>query len=480
MHYARYTVLCALCTIHGTLYSVHYTRYTVLCALYTVHCTLCTIHGTLYSVHCAPYTVHCTLCTIHGTLYSLHCALYTVHCTLCTRHGTLYSVHYTAGFLRCLQKPTQNCGLKRNSWNSIPMVFFSFRPDGQSQKKGIWTQLDDLRQPSVFRYLVNSPQNGGMKPTSWNSIPRVFFRFAPMGIVEKTSFERNWTTFVNPAFCAAGKSRPKMVVWSRPRGIRSKGCFFVSPRWGNSKKRVFNAIGRHSSTRLFALLAKAQQKWWYETDLVEFDHKGVFFFRLDGETRQNEFSTQLDDLGQTGVLRCLENPTQNGGLKPTSWNSITRVFFRFVSLPDKKKQPWDQILQFRFHATILGGLFQAAEKAGFTKVVQLRSKRVFLTFPILARQIKKPPWVQILKFQFHATILGGLFQAAQNAGVTKVVEFRSKRVFSTFPIGAKRKNSLWIEFYNFSFMPPFWVGFSKQRKKPGSRKWSNCVQNAFC
>ena len=116
-----------------------------------VHCTLCTIHGTLYSVHCAPHTVHCTLCTIHGTLYSLHCALYTVHCTLCTRHGTLYSVHYTAGFLRCLQKLTQNCGLK---------------------------------------------------PNLWNSIPRVFFRFAPMGNLKKTSFARNWTTFVNPAFSA--------------------------------------------------------------------------------------------------------------------------------------------------------------------------------------------------------------------------------------------------------------------------------------
>ena len=62
--------------------------------------------------------------------------------------------------------------------------------------------------------------------------------------------------------------------------------------------------------------------------------------------------------------------------------------FSFPFLARQKKQPWDQILQFRFHATILGGLFQAAEKAGFTKVVQLRSKRVFLTFPILARQKK--------------------------------------------------------------------------------------------
>ena len=141
-------------------------------------------------------------------------------------------------------------------------------------------------------------------------------------------------------------------------------------------------------------------------------------------------------------------------------------FFNFPHRGEAKKQPWDRILQFRFHATILGGLFQAAEKAGLTKVVQLRSKRVFSTFPILARQ-KKQPWDQILQFRFHATILGGLFQAAEKAGLTKVVQLRAKRVFSTFPIREKRKNSLWIEFYNFGFMPPFWVGFSKQRKKPG-------------
>ena len=57
-------------------------------------------------------------------------------------------------------------------------------------------------------------------------------------------------------------------------------------------------------------------------------------------------------------------------------------FFPFRHRGESKKQPWDRLLQFRFHATILGGLFQAAEKAGFTKVVQLRSKRVLLNFPI--------------------------------------------------------------------------------------------------
>ena len=82
VHYTRYTVLCALCTIHCTLYTMHYTRYIVLCAL-------CTIHGTLYSVHYTRYTALCVLCPIHGTLYSVHCALfsntrYTVLCALCT------------------------------------------------------------------------------------------------------------------------------------------------------------------------------------------------------------------------------------------------------------------------------------------------------------------------------------------------------------------------------------------------------------
>ena len=163
-----------------------------------------------------------------------------------------------------------------------------------------------------------------------------------MGKVEKTRFERNWTTFVNPAFCPAWKSPLKMVVWNRPIGIRSQGCFFVSPRWGKSKKRVLNAIGRRSSTRLFALLGKAHSKWWYETDLVEFDPKGVFSFRPDGESRKNAFWTQLDDVRQPGFLSCLEEPTQNGGMKPTSWNSILRVFFRFAPMGKVEKTRFER------------------------------------------------------------------------------------------------------------------------------------------
>ena len=202
--------------------------------------------------------------------------------------------------------------------------------------------------------------------------------------------------------------------------------------------------------------------------------------------------------------------------------------FDFPHRVETKKHPFHQIWQFRFHATILVGLYQAAQKAGLTKIVQLRSKRVSSTFPIGAKrkntlgiefynfgfiqqfwvgfsssaksrvdkdrpiafktplfefphrgETKKHPWDGILKFTFHATILGGLFQAAQKAGLTKIVQLRSKRVFSTFPIGAKRKNTLGIEFYNFGFIPQFWVGLTKQHKKPGWRRSSNCVQIAF-
>ena len=86
-----------------------------------------------------------------------------------------------------------------------------------------------------------------------------------MGKVEKTRFERNWTTFVNPAFSAALISPPKL---------------------------------------------------WHETEIVNFDPKAVFSFPPDGESWKNAFWTQLDDLREPGFFRCLEKPTQNGGMKP--------------------------------------------------------------------------------------------------------------------------------------------------------------------
>ena len=195
-------------------------------------------------------------------------------------------------------------------------MFFCFPPMGKFNKTRLERDWTTFVNPA-FSAAWKSPP----KMVAWNRNCKIwshgcFFCLAKMGKVEKTRFERNWTTFVNPAFSAAWKSPPKMVAWNRNFKIESQGCFFVSPRWGNLTKRVLNAIGPLSWTRLFPLLGKAHRKWWHETEIVKFDPKGVFSLRPDGESWKNAFWTQLDDLRQPGFFRCLEKPTQNGGMKP--------------------------------------------------------------------------------------------------------------------------------------------------------------------
>ena len=208
--------------------------------------------------------------------------------------------------------------------------------------------MDDVRQPGFLPCLEKPTQNDGMKPTSWNSIPRVFFRFAPMGKVEKTRFERNWTTLVNPAFCPGLKH----VVQ-----LRSKRVFSTFPIGAKRK----TTLGSNSTTSV----SYHHFEWAFPSRAKS---------RVD-ERRPIAFKTR---------------------------------FFDFPHRGETKKHPWDRIP--------LG--------------------------------------------QFHTTILSGLFQAGQKAGLTNDVQLRSKRVFSTFPIGAKRKNTLRIEFHEVGFIPPFRVGFS--------------------
>ena len=116
------------------------------------------------------------------------------------------------GFLWFLEKPTQNSGMKPTSWISIPRVIFCFALDGESRKTRFELNFDNIRQFGFLRCLEKPTQNSGMKPTSFNSIPTVFFRFVPMGKVEKRVLNSILTIFVNSAFCAAWKSPPKIVV----------------------------------------------------------------------------------------------------------------------------------------------------------------------------------------------------------------------------------------------------------------------------
>ena len=140
------------------------------------------------------------------------------------------------GFLRLLGKAHPKWWCQTDLVEFDPKGVFSFRPYGETRKNEFSTQLDVFRQPGVFRFLVKPSQNGGMITNSFcpNSIQGCFFVFfAPMGKVEKTfrpdCFERNWTTFVNPAFCAAGgksltiqngRMKPDLVEFD-PKGVFS-------------------------------------------------------------------------------------------------------------------------------------------------------------------------------------------------------------------------------------------------------------------
>ena len=161
-----------------------------------------------------------------------------------------------------------------------------------------------------------------------------------------------------------------------------------------------------------------------------------------------------------------------------SSNCVQNAFFQLSPSGRNEKTPLGSNFTILVSCHHFGWALPSSGKSRVHEGRPIAFKTRFFNFPHRG-ETKKHPWDRILQFRFHATILGGLFQAAEKAGLTKVVQLRSKRVFSTFPIGAKRKNTLGIEFYNFGFMAQFRVGFSKQRKKPDWRRSSNCVQNAF-
>ena len=294
----------------------------------------------------------------------------------------------------------------------------------------------------------------------------MFFGFAPIGKVEKTRFEQNYTTFVNPALCAAWKSPPKMVLWNRNSKIRFPGCFFVSPRWGKSKKRVLNKIIRPSSTRLYALLGKAHPKWWYETEIVTLDSQGVFSLRPEGESRKNAFWTKLYDLRQPGFMAQLRVGLTKQRKKPgsrRSTNCVQNAFFQLSPSGRNGKTPLGSNFIISVSCHHFRWAFPSSGKSRVYEGRPISFKTRFFNFSHRG-ETKKNPRDRILQFRFHGTISGGLFQAAEKAGFTKVVEFRSKRVFQFSPSGRNEKTPLGSNFTSSVSWHNFWWAFPSSGK----------------
>ena len=161
-----------------------------------------------------------------------------------------------------------------------------------------------------------------------------------------------------------------------------------------------------------------------------------------------------------------------------SSNSVQNSFFRLSPLRRNEESPLESNLPISVSYHHFCRAFASTAKSRVDEGRPIALKTHFFDFPHRC-ETKKHPWDRIPRGRFHTTIFGGLLQAAQKAGLTKFVQLRWKLVFSSFPIGAKRKNTLGIEFHEACFIPPFWVGFSKQRKTASWRRSSDCVKNSL-
>ena len=285
-------------------------------------------------------------------------------------------------------------------------------------------------------------------------MPKVFIRFAPMRKVETRRFERNWTTFVNPAFCAAWKSPSKMVVWNRPSRFRTQRCLFPSPQWGKSKQGALNAIGRPSSTRLFALLGKAHAKCWYETDLVYFDSKGVYSLRPDGESPNKAFWTHFGRPSSTRLFALL------GKAHPKRWYETDLeeldpkgVYSLRPDGESRKKAFWTHFG--RPSSTRLFGLLGKAHPKWCyeTDLVQSDPKGVYSLRPD-GESRNKAFWTQLDDLR-QPGFLRCLEKPTQNAGMKTTWWNSILRVFISFaPMGkveTRRFKRNWKTFVNPAF-----------------------------
>ena len=480
---------------------------------------------------------------------------------------------FWVGFCKQRKKP----GWRRSS-NSVQNSFFRLSPLRRNEESPLESNLpisvsyhhfcrafastaksrvDEGRPIALKTHFFDFPHRCETKKHPWDRIPRGRFHTTIFGGLLQAAQKAGLTKFVQLRWKLVFSSFPIGAKRKNTLGIEFHEACFIPPFWVGFSKQRKTAGWRRSSNCV-------------QNSFFDFRHHGetknhpwkrIYQFRFH-TTIFGGLSQASKKAGLTKVVRLrskLVNSTfPIGGIEKTplgsnSTRSVSYYYFgwafassaksqvdevppivfktRFFDFPHRgewKKHPWDRIARGRFHTTILGELLEAAKKAGLTKVVQLRSKLVFSTFPIgakrkntlwiefhevgfirpfwvgFSKQRKKPGWrrssncVQnsffrlsplgqnektpldrIQRVRYHTTILGGLYQGAENAGLTKNVQLRWKLVFSSFPIWAKRKNTLWIEFHEVGLTPPFWVGFSQQRKKPGWRRSSNYVQNSF-
>ena len=115
---------------------------------------------------------------------------------------------------------------------------FSFRPDGESRKNAFWTKLYDLRQPGFMRCLEKPTQNGAMKSNCKIRFPGCFFVSPRLG----KSKNRVLNKIIRPSstglYALLGKAHTKWCYETEIVKFDSQGVFSFRPD-GESRKNAF-------------------------------------------------------------------------------------------------------------------------------------------------------------------------------------------------------------------------------------------------
>ena len=342
--------------------------------------------------------------------------------------------------------------LGSNSTRSVSYHHFGLVLPSRGKRR-----VDEGRPIAFKTRFVDIPHRGETKMHPWDRIPPGRFHTTILGGLYQPAENAGMTKFFQLGW--------KLVLSSFPIGTKQKNTLGIE----------FHEVG-FIPTFLLGPCKQCKKAGWRRSSICLENS----FFRLSPSERNEK--TPLGSNSTRSVLYHhfgLVLPSR-GKRRVDEGRPIglkTR-FFDFPHRSETKKHTWDRIPRGRFYTTILGWTYQAAEKARLTKVFQLGWKLVLSSSPIRGKQ-KKNPWDRIPWGRFHTTIFSGLLHSVQKAGLTKVVQLRWKLVSSSFPIGAKRKNTIGFEFHEVGFIPPFWVGFTKERKTPGWRRSSNCVENSF-
>ena len=345
-------------------------------------------------------------------------------------------------------KRKKTLGIEFHEVGFIPPFWVGFY---KQRKKPNWRISSNWLQNAFFDF----PNRGETKKHPWDRIPRGRFH----------------TTILGGFLQAAQKAELTNIV-----KLSSKRVFRLSQSGRNEKKPLGSNSTRSVSYHHFGWVFTSSAKSRID-EYRQIEFKTRFSTFPIGAKRKKTLGIEFHEVGfippfWVGFYKQRKKPNWR-----ISSNWLQNAFFDFPNRGETKKHPWDRIPRGRFHTTILGGFLQAAQKAELTNIVKLSSKRVF-RLSQSGRNEKKPLGSNSTRsVSYHH--FGWVFTSSAKSRIDEYRQIEFKTRFSTFPIGAKRKNTLGIEFHEVGFIPPFWVGFSKQRKKPNWRISSNWLQNAF-